>query len=380
MSFIHSVRTDVPNYALSQLEFYEAVAPHTDERFHKIFKRILDATQIKKRHFSMSVEEMIDMTKKKRVADKFALWKDLMTEHFTNQCSKLIYENGLVPTDIDLICTSTSSGFITPDIGMIVRETLGLRSNIRRMPLFGFGCSGGMAAINRVAEYLQHHTTSAALVCVGETLSTQYETAESVSVLVSNSIFGDGYATMLMVGKDHPLASESQIELLNSESLIFPNCNFAVGQWMTDEGIHSHVDAKLPGIIREGVAEPLNKMFSKEGYEVSDVDYWICHAGGPKVMEAFQEEMNLREGSLNETLNTYSNHGNQSAVSVITALESTLQKNKKPGLGYMMALGPGVHMEYGLCKVTPRVTKSNTTSLKGEDALSEQKINSLIEV
>lgn len=368
MAFIHSIRTDVPNYALSQLEFFEAVAPHTPERLHKIFKKILNGSGIKKRHFSTSIQEMIDMTEKKRVGDKFALWKQVISDHYVSQSRKIIYESGLKPVDIDLICTSTSTGFVTPDPAVVVQSELGLRRNIKRLPLFGFGCSGGMAAINRVAEYLQAFPTHAALVCVGETLCTQYETADSVSVLVSNSIFGDGYACLLMVGKEHELSGESQIEMLNSESYIFPDCDFAVGQWMSDEGIHSHIDAKLPGIVKKGVKDPMNKILHTLSAKPSDVDYWICHAGGPKVMESFQEVLELDDAALNQTMHTYRNHGNQSAVSILTALEGTLKQNTKTGLGVMMALGPGVHMEYGLCNVTPRHAnkKADTTSRMNE--------------
>jgi len=257
MAHIHSVLTDVPPYTLTQMEFYDYVAPDIMPRLQNIFKRILNGSQIRKRHFSTPIKHMIEMTRDKKIEDKFLVWKEASMEYWTSQTEQLLLESGLSPDEIDGICTSTTSGFIT------------------------------------------------------------------VSVLVSNSIFSDGFAALLMVGKDHKLASTSQIEMLNTKSHIFPDCDFAIGQWMTDEGLHTHIDAKLPKLINESVKEPLDVMFKEQEKAVSDVDYWICHAGGPKVMEAFGDSLALSDSCLETTMETYRDYGNQSSVSVITALEKT---------------------------------------------------------
>jgi len=354
MAHIHSVISEAPAYNITQMEFYDHVAPKINPRLHNIFKKILTGSQIRKRHFSTGLDQMTGLTEQKRVADKFSIWKETTMEFWTRQAKDVIKKAGLMPDEIDGICTSTTSGFITPDPSVLIQHELSLRGDIIRLPLFGFGCSGGQAAIHRVDEYLTAFPDRAILVFVGEALSTQYEEALSVSTIVSNSIFGDGYATMLMVGNEHRLAAKSQIELMNIKSIIFPNCDFAIGQWMTDEGIHTHIDAKLPRLIRSSVKAPLEAMFSESGVKASDVDYWICHAGGPKVMEVFAETMQLEEKHLHDTMETYRNYGNQSSVSVVTALDRILSTNTEEGLGYMMAIGPGIHMEYSLCKVTPR--------------------------
>ncbi len=364
MAHIHSVISEVPQYNISQMEFYDHVAPKINPRLHNIFKKILNGSQIRKRHFSIGLDQMTGLTEQKQVGDKFSIWKETTMEFWTRQANDIIKKAGLRPDEIDGICTSTTSGFITPDPAVLIQHELGLRGDIIRMPLFGFGCSGGQAAIHRVDEYLTAFPDRAFLVFVGEALSTQYEEAQSVSTLVSNSIFGDGYATMLMVGKEHRLASKSQIEIMNIKSIIFPNCDFAIGQWMTDEGIHTHLDAKLPRLVKSSIKAPLDAMFNEAGVESSDVDYWICHAGGPKVMEVFAETMHLGDDALHDTMETYRNYGNQSSVSVVTALDRILSNNTEAGLGYMMALGPGIHMEYSLCKVTPRPKSEKMTHAK----------------
>ena len=339
---------------MTQMDFYEFTAPRLKPRLRNILQRIIDGTQIRKRHFSVPAEHMSSMTEEKKLAQKFSIWKDTTMQFWTQQSKALIENSGLSVDEIDGICTSTTTAFVTPGPTVLLQSNLDMRPDITHMPLMGFGCSGGQAAINRVNEYLTAFPKKAFLVCVGEAVSTQYKRAVTISDLVANAIFGDGFATLLMVGNEHRLATQSQIELLNCRSVVFPNCDFAVGQWMTDEGVHTHVDAQLPTLIKENVKNPIANLLIDERQSIADIDYFICHAGGPKVMQAFQETFDLEDEALENTLETFRDFGNQSSTSVVTALQRCLNNSTENGLGFMMALGPGIHMEYGLCNVTPR--------------------------
>jgi len=380
MSHIHSVLSDVPAYNVSQIEFYEVIAPRIRPRLRSIFKRILTGSQIRKRHFGTTLEHIVEITEGKSVEEKFSIWKASTMEFWTQQAIDILANAGLAPDEIDGVCTCTTSGFVTPDPAILIQSEIGLRKDIIRMPLFGFGCSGGQAAIHRVNEYLTSFPEKAFLVFVGESCGTQYETTDSVSVLVSNSIFGDGFSTMLMVGNEHRLAEKSQVELLNSKSIIFPNCDFAIGQWMSDEGIHTHLDAKLPRLVSQSVKAPLDQLFEEAQVDKTEIDYWMCHAGGPKVMEAFGETLSLNDEALNTTMETYRDFGNQSAVSVITTMKRFLEQNTKTGYGFMMALGPGIHMEYCLARVTPRSENSRADLSRGHEEFGYSEINATMQV
>ena len=359
MSFIHSITAGVPDYIHSQVEFYERVAPKINPALRSIFKKIIDGSLIRKRHAILPIEEIIRLTNEKEVGEKFKLWKEITTEFFTKQSEQILKEAGLNPSEIDGIATCTTSGFVTPFIDVLVQNNLNLKSDIIRMPLISIGCSGGMATINRVREYLIGSPEKAFLVCVGEVLSTQYENAEEAYTLVSNSIFGDGFATLLMVGKDHHLAKTSQVELLNSKSHLFKDSNFSVAQSMTNGGLHTYIDPNLPNLVKEHFNTPIAKMFEEMMMKIEDVEYFIMHAGGPKVVTAIGEALGIEDEKLELTLETYRNFGNQSSVSVLTALATALQTYKKPGLAFMSGLGPGVHLEYCLCNITPTSPKIN---------------------
>lgn len=351
MSFIHSIKSGVPSYAYSQLDFYNVIAPRIPERVHKIFERILDGSEIRKRHFCTTLDHIIELTVDNKTGDKYKLWQDASDEFFTKQTEAILSEADISADGINAICTSTTSGFVTPGIDVVMMEKFKYPLNTFRIPLFGFGCSGGMAAINNVHNYLEGNPTHACIIHAGEVCGTQYEDDPAISKLVSNSIFGDGFATVLMVGKEHELADEAAMEIISGKSHYFPGSGFAVGQHMSNDGIRTHVDYKLPTLIKKSAKEPLYTYFNEEGVNIDDIKHWVMHAGGPKVMQAFSECMEIDKAKLDLTLETYRNYGNQSGVSVLTAIDHKLQSDYDDGIGFMMGLGPGIHMEYTLCQL-----------------------------
>lgn len=125
MPFIHSIRTGVPDFVYNQIEFFEKVAPHTNKRLHKVFTRILEGSQIKKRHFSFLLEDMIKMTNEKRIEDKFILWKNTSMEFFKKQTADILNTYGVTPESIDGICTCTTSGYITPSLDVLLQDHFG---------------------------------------------------------------------------------------------------------------------------------------------------------------------------------------------------------------------------------------------------------------
>ncbi len=371
MPFIHSIRTGVPVYEYTQDQVYKIVAPSLPDRLKPILNKILKGSQIRKRHFVTSVKHIFELSREKKIGEKFKIWQKASTQFFEKQIKEILSEADLTAEDIDGVCTCTTSGFVTPGIDVLLMDTIGFRKNITRLPLFGYGCSGGMAAINRVDDYLAGNPTKAFLVCVGETLSMQYEHDNSISKMVSNNLFGDGFATLLMVGKDHRLAKASPIDILETRSYVFPDSDFAVGQWMTDSGLKTHVDYKLPKLIKAAAKAPITELLLDNNINVDDIEHWILHTGGPKVMDSFCECLALNPQKIEASLEVYKNYGNQSAVSVLSAMENSLATNKKIGYGFMMALGPGIHMEYALCQVDPMKNAVKRTAIESAVVASE---------
>ncbi|HTM85646.1 MAG TPA: 3-oxoacyl-[acyl-carrier-protein] synthase III C-terminal domain-containing protein, partial [Mycobacterium sp.] len=73
-----------------------------------------------------------------------------------------------------------------------------------------------------------------------------------------------------------------------------------------------------------------------------DISAWICHPGGPKVIEAVENGLDLPADALDRTRTSMREHGNLSSVSVLDILKTTMADPPPPGsVGLMLAMGPG---------------------------------------
>ena len=88
------------------------------------------------------------------------------------------------------------------------------------------------------------------------------------------------------------------------------------------------------------------------GLAISDVSAWICHPGGPKVIETIQSVLGLDEYALGLTWQSLHDVGNLSSASVLHVLRDTMtQRPPEPGAwAVLMAMGPGFCSELVLLR------------------------------
>ena len=65
---------------------------------------------------------------------------DLLCEAARNASSR----PDSTPGDIDAVVAVSTTGIATPSLDALVIERLGLRRDVRRLPIFGLGCAGGV--------------------------------------------------------------------------------------------------------------------------------------------------------------------------------------------------------------------------------------------
>ena len=86
---------------------------------------------------------------------------------------------------------------------------------------------------------------------------------------------------------------------------------------------------------------------ASRGLASADIGRWICHPGGPRVLTAMEEALDLHAGELGITWRSLAAVGNLSSVSVLHVLRDTMTDavtGARPAAGthgLMVALGPG---------------------------------------
>jgi len=248
---------------------------------------------------------------------------------------------GLRPESVDVLFSTTITGVAVPSIDARIALQLGLRPDVKRVPLFGLGCVAGAAGLARMHDYLSGHPDQVALLVSVELCSLTVQRSDhSVANLVASGLFGDGAAAVVAVGRD---VAATGPKVLDSRSHLYPDSLRTMGWDVGTSGLKIVLDANVPTLVRQYLGHDIRSFLADHDLCVEEVGAWISHPGGPKVIEAIEAELGLDNDPLELTWRSLDQVGNLSSSSVLHVLRDTIDK-RSPTAGspaVLMAMGPG---------------------------------------
>jgi len=248
---------------------------------------------------------------------------------------------GLEPGDLDAIYFVTVTGAASPSIDARLVTRMGLSANIKRNPLFGLGCVAGAAGLARAADYVRAFPDHIAVVLAIEICSLTWQRDDlSIANLISTGLFGDGAAVAVVAGSKTEFKGP---EVIATRSIFYPNTEDVMGWNVSEHGFRIVFSPDVPKVIRENLGGDVDSFLTDFGLKRSDIASWICHSGGPKVLEAVQESLGLTQDDLAPSWESLRRVGNLSSASVLVVLEDVLANRRgEPGTySVLAAMGPG---------------------------------------
>ncbi|MGH2930741.1 MAG: type III polyketide synthase, partial [Solirubrobacteraceae bacterium] len=230
------------------------------------------------------------------------------------------------------------------------------RPDITRLPVFGLGCVAGAAGLARLHDYLLAWPgRTGALLAVELCSLALPKTAVTTADLVASALFGDGAAAVVATGTNghaEAAAASGLPVVVATRSEVYPSSADALGWRLGDGGFRIVLTAELAEVVEGRLSGSVTAFLADHGLTIDDIDSWICHPGGPKVLDAAQRALKLPDDALAASRRSLSEVGNLSSVSVLHILELTAgQDEPAPGsFGMMIGLGPGVSAELLLLK------------------------------
>jgi alkylresorcinol/alkylpyrone synthase len=276
---------------------------------------------------------------------------DSATDLSASVCNDLFKATGVRPADIDYIIYVNTTGLATPSIDARLINLLGLDNNIRRIPVWGLGCVGGVAGLSHAHHYLLGHPGHRVLLVASEFCSLTFLPDDfSMSNLVASALFGDGAAAVLITGDD---IDADGPEIIDTRSTFYPDSLDVMGWNVVSEGLQVVFAKRIPDIVRANVRSDLANFLSDHDLALEDIDSYLIHPGGAKVLQAYQAALGMNSDSLKLPWEILRNYGNMSSVTVLFVLSEYLQTTA-PGtgkLGLISALGPGFCSESVLVRL-----------------------------
>jgi alkylresorcinol/alkylpyrone synthase len=303
-----------------------------------LVERLHASAQVSSRHLVLPLEQYA------AIAD-FRESNDLFIAHAVRlgaaALTGALQRAGIAAGEVDVVISTTVTGIAVPSIEARIAQVVGLRPDVKRVPLFGLGCVAGAAGIARLHDYLIGHPNEVgALLSVELCSLTVQRDDRSVANLVASGLFGDGAAAVVGVGANRP---EPGPRVVDSRSRLYPGTERALGMDVGAGGLRIVLDAQVPAIVKRYLGGDIRSFLAGHSLQVDDVGGWVSHPGGPKVIEAIEAELGLPGDPLELTWRSLEQVGNLSSSSVLHVLRDTLDKRSlTPGTpGMLMAMGPG---------------------------------------
>ncbi|MER2079160.1 type III polyketide synthase [Psychrobacillus psychrotolerans] len=348
MPKIASISTYNPPYSLEQSNIENL----TKELFHdKIpqlnrLLKVFENGDIQTRHFCVPLEWH---QSEHSFEERNNLYIELATQYSVEVIQRCLNSNEFLktplhPSEIDAIFFVSSTGISTPSIDARVMNHLPFSDRMKRIPLWGLGCAGGASGISRAFDYCKAHPTSKVLVVCIELCSLTFQPNDfSKSNLIGASLFADGAACALVCGDEVKLTTTKSVpHITATASKWMPHSEDVMGWDIKNNGLHVVFSKSIPSIISTWLGPFIDEFLSEQHIKKEQLANFVAHPGGKKVLQAYEQTLQLTEEHTNISRDVLKKHGNMSSPTVLYVLEQFMKKQRSNDeLGLLVALGPG---------------------------------------
>lgn len=338
---ILAVQTATPKYSASIQEVSEASHAWlgNDSNESLLFNRYLRSSGATDRRFVLPPQDVISL--------RGAQTRARLFEQHGAELSKIVAERALVesalsPSDIDALIFTSCSCPLIPSPDTFIIDHLGLRRDILRIPIYQYGCAGGIIGLG-LAHRLS--ATSQNILLVSTELCSLVFQASNLSPaqLVGASLFADGSAAVVVSNQ----AASSRCTILAHRSFLLPKTRHLMGYDIKDDGSHLLLDKSLPQHLAKEVPSIVDSFLASQGLSRSDIPWWLFHPGGTKILASLQEVLGLGAERCRWAGDILHSVGNMSSATILFVLKAFLDsKSAQSGDKFLMiGVGPGLTVE-----------------------------------
>jgi alkylresorcinol/alkylpyrone synthase len=264
------------------------------------------------------------------------IYLDTALDLLETAAGRALDRGGVIQSEIGAIVVVSTTGIATPSLDARLIDRLQLEPSVVRLPIFGLGCAGGALGLARAATLAAAMPRKAVLLLVVELCSLTFRRDDcSKSNIVGAALFGDGAAAaVLRCGGEGPA-------VVASGEHTWPHSLDIMGWEVMADGLKPVFSRDIPRLVLQKLGGVAREFLAHHEMALSDIDRFVCHPGGPKVVDATEVAFGLAPGVLRDERAVLRDFGNMSAATVLFVLDRMLAAGGNWNRALLSALGPG---------------------------------------
>ncbi len=305
------------------------------ERTQKKILRIFKYAEVDRRYSIMDIDEVFRSTS---FEEKNSLYMEKSVELAEKALSEALERAQIKPEDLDIIITTSCTGYMIPSLDAYLINRLKLRQDIMRLPVTEMGCAAGASALIYGQNLLKSQPDKYAAVIAVESPTSNFQHEDfSMENVVSAAIFGDGCACAILGP-----SQEMKPAIIDTEMLHFYDTIDLLGYRLSNSGFKMVLSPQLPEAITEHFQEVVQPFLERNDTHLEDIKHFIFHPGGKKIVQAVESVLHAVGKHIDETREVLKEYGNLSSATVLYVLDKVFDTAHTEGdLGLMLGFGPG---------------------------------------
>jgi predicted naringenin-chalcone synthase len=284
------------------------------------------------------------------IADRMQQYQQFALPLAEQACHAALSAAGIGPHQVSQIVLVSCTGLAAPGVDLKLIDRLPLPRTVGRTMIGFMGCHGALNGLRVTRGLTAADPQRPVLMCCVELCSLHFRYGWDRDRIVANALFADGAAALVARWATAPLVArwatspQAPLKLLASGSVVLPDSADAMTWIIGDHGFEMTLSSRVPDLIHAHLRSWLEPFLADHDLSLDDIGSFAVHPGGPRVLDAVEDALDLRRGAVDASRAVLAEQGNMSSPTVLFILDR-LRQQAAPRPILAMAFGPGLTAE-----------------------------------
>jgi predicted naringenin-chalcone synthase len=286
------------------------------------------------------------------VEDKMNVFKQEALPLAVSAIQELFRNMKASPSDLPVthLITVTCTGLYSPGLDVALIKELDLPNDIFHTAVNFMGCNAAFHALKMADLIVRSNPDANVLIVCVELCTLHFQPKNNPDHLLSNTIFGDGAAAVLVTDDVRAEAEKYEgFKLEGFYSLVLNEGKSLMGWDLAASNFEMTLNAGIPSFIGKEASYIVGKIIQHFSISPESIHEWAIHPGGKRILDTIQNELQLPQHKMKHSYQVLKEYGNMSSPTILFVLNELIKKGAEENKTILsIGFGPGLSIESAL--------------------------------